>query len=228
MKKGLILPFLLAVFILANEELHAQYPDKKIELSFGAGYFATQLDHEGVIRSDATFAPEVGPGFSYFASVDYRLNEKFAIGLGFNGNYAQGEFIQNAIIDNQIVNGYLKAGAIANSHLLVNLTYAPQGDGFRPYGKLGLGFFSLQVEQGDVPLSLTDGVEVEMFPDYKGSGFGLLPELGAQYNAFSLSFAYSLPFVELTGEEVSGDFESPGTVTSGGFQINLGYRLALR
>jgi len=176
----------------------------KLSATIAVGYFTPFLTDEGIAFDNAVYDPQVGFGFSYSLSADYIFNEKFTLGAAFNGNHASGEFIRDATINGETVNGFLEAGAVPNTHILLNL----------------------QVEQGDVPLALTNNVEVEMFPDYKYSGFGVLPQLGFRKDAFSLSVGYSAPFGKLTGEAVPG-FNSPGTISSQGLQIDLGYRIFL-
>jgi hypothetical protein len=121
----------------------------------------------------------------------------------------------------------LEAGAIANSKILLNLTYASYGEGIQPSAKLGIGFFQNQVEMGDVPLELTNNVETELFPDYKYSGIGLMPEVGLSYNSISLSVGFSVPFDELEGEVIEGVPPSVGEISSMGLQVNLAYRIPL-
>ncbi len=198
----------------------------KLSATIAVGYFTPFLTDEGIAFDNAVYDPQVGFGFSYSLSADYIFNEKFTLGAAFNGNHASGEFIRDATINGETVNGFLEAGAVPNTHILLNLGYIMPGENFQPFVKLGFGFFSLQVEQGDVPLALTNNVEVEMFPDYKYSGFGVLPQLGFRKDAFSLSVGYSAPFGKLTGEAVPG-FNSPGTISSQGLQIDLGYRIFL-
>src|SRR5690606_32258123 len=103
------------------------------------------------------------------------------------GNYGKARFIKNAVINGEQINGYLEAGALANSNVLLNVTYWPGKAGLQPYAKVGAGFFISELELGDIPLRLTDNVEKELFPDYKSDGFGILPELGLKYNQFTLS-----------------------------------------
>ena len=121
----------------------------------------------------------------------------------------------------------MEAGAIANSKILLNLTYASYGEGIQPSAKLGIGFFQNQVEMGDVPLELTNNVETELFPDYKYSGIGLMPEVGLSYNSISLSVGFSVPFDELEGEVIEGVPPSVGEISSMGLQVNLAYRIPL-
>ena len=219
---------ILAIALIHSGLLLSQAnSEKKFSAALGAGYFNAILAEEGVGYSNATYAPEVGPGFSYFLSFDYHITNNFHIGLGYNGSYAASKFIKDATIESSTVEGYLEAGAIANSKFLLNLTYAATGGGIRPYAKIGFGFFQNQVEMGDVPLALTDNVELELFPDYKYSGLGLMPEVGVSYNSISLSVGFSLPFDELEGEMIEGVPPSVGEINSLGLQINLGYRIPL-
>jgi hypothetical protein len=229
MKESIITSLITIILSVFTVQISAQdaTQENNYSLAFGLGYFAPILSEEGITFSNATYNPQVGAGFSYFASFDYKLSEKFALGMGFNGNYAGAEFIQNAIVDDQQVNGYLEAGAVANTHILLNLTYARPGEGIQPYAKLGVGYFIEQVELGDVPLELTNNVETELFPDFKSSGIGLLPELGARYNDLAFSVAYSFPFDDLTGETVPGGYLSVGSIASQGLQINVTYRISL-
>lgn len=201
--------------------------EKRFSAALGVGYFNPILSEEGVSYSNATYAPNLGPGFSYFFSFDYHLTKNLHIGLGYNGSYAASKFIKDATINNSTIAGYLEAGAIANSQFLLNVTYASRIKGISPYAKIGVGYFQNQVEMGDVPLELTDNIEKELFPDYKYAGFGIIPEVGISYNSFSLSVAYSLPFDELEGELIAGVPPSVGKVSSSGLQINLAYRLSL-
>jgi hypothetical protein len=226
MKKQ-ILPILFFSFLTFN--LSAQFGniDQKYSLSFGAGLFTPFLDHEGVNYANAEFDPQTSSGISYFGSFDYAISEKLAIGVGFNGNYGTAEFIRNANVNGTQIDGYLEAGAIANSHFLLNLTYTGDGEGIQPYARIGLGYFFYQAEMGDVPMELTGGVEEEIFPDFKYNGLGIIPEIGLRFNAFSLTAAYSLPFGELEGEEVPGGYISPGRVNLSGLQVNLAYRIGL-
>lgn len=220
--------FLLAIALIHSGLLFSQNnSDKKFSASLGVGYFNAFLTEEGVGYSNATYAPEIGAGISYFFSFDYHLSNNLHIGVGYNGSYAASEFIKDAMIDNTTVDGYLEAGAIANSQFLLNLTYASISGGIRPYAKLGIGYFQNQVEMGDVPLELTDNVESELFPDYKYTGLGVLPEIGVSYNSISLSVAYSYPFDELEGEVIEGVPPSVGKVGSSGLQINVAYRISL-
>ena len=221
---------LLALTALCGNALNAQTNEaKKYSLSLGAGYFSALLDDEGIAYPNATYAPEVGPGLSYFASLDYGLTEDFYVGVGLNGNYARGEFIQNAEVNGSQVDGYLEAGTVSNLAFLLNFTYAPVKSGVQPYAKLGVGYIIQQAELGDVPLSLTNNVEFELFPDYKFAGFGILPEVGIKYNSLSLSAAYGLPFGDLTGEEEEGPdaYPSVGSISSRSLQVNVAYRLSL-
>jgi len=202
--------------------------DKNFSVSLGAGYFQAFVNAEGVTYSNAVYDPNVGPGVSYFVSFDYHLSETFAIGVGYNGNFASGEFVRNATVSNETINGFLEAGAVTNTQILLNATYTPQGrSAIQPFGKLGIGYLTQQVENGDVPMRLTGGVEMEIFPDFKNSGIGLLPEVGIRYNDFSLSAAYSIGFNKLTGEDNPDGFVSPGTVSSSALQINVSYRIFL-
>ena len=202
--------------------------DENFSVSLGAGYFQAFVNPEGVVYSNAVYDPNVGPGVSYFVSFDYHISETFAIGLGYNGNFAGGEFVRNATVNNETINGFLEAGAVTNTHILLNATYTPQGrSDIQPFGKLGIGYLIQQVENGDVPMRLTDGVEMEIFPDFKATGIGLLPEVGIRYNNFSLSAAYALSFDELIGEINPNGFVSPGSVSSNSLQINVAYRIFL-
>lgn len=224
MKKQL---FTFTAALIFAASLSAQFgnTDDTYSLNFGAGLFTPFLEDEGVLYDNAIFNAETSYGFTYFASFDYALSSNLAIGIGFNGNYAKSNFIQEATVSDVTVQGYLEAGAIANSHFLLNMTYSGDGDGIQPYAKIGLGYFLYQAEMGDVPIELTGGVEEEIFPDFKYNGFGALPELGVRYNSLSISVAYSLPFGELEGEEVPGGYISPGTVNLNGLQVNLSCRL---
>ena len=201
--------------------------EKKYSLSIGTGYFVPLLSEDGIAFSNATYDPQIGAGLTYFASFDYAVSEKFSVGLGFNGNHAGADFIRDVTVNDELVNGYLEAGAVANAHLVINCTYVKTGEGIEPFAKLGLGYFTEEVELGDVPLELTDNIEVEMFPDFKSSGFGVLPEIGVRYNAFSFSAAYSLPFDDLTGEAVKEGFVSTGSIASQGLQFNVAYKILL-
>lgn len=225
--KSIFLSIVLLVFqasqVTAQSTSNSQ--DKKYSLTIGTGYFGASVRTTSIAYENADYNQNISPGFTYFASLDYKLSEQFAIGLGYNGNYASAKFIENAVINGQQVNGFLKAGAVANSHVLVNLSYASVREGIQPFVKLGLGYFKNQVELGDVPLSLTDNVEVEMFPDFKYASIGIIPELGVKHGKLLFSAAYTLPFGALTGETVPGGFESQGSISSSGIQINLGYQI---
>lgn len=201
--------------------------DKKMSIKIGGGLFQPFLSETGVGYANASYDPNTGPGFSYFASFDYAITKNISIGVGYNGSFAGAEFIRNAVVDGQTINGYLEAGAVTNTHLLLNVTYTVSGEGIRPFATLGLGYLIQQVELGDVPLALTNNVETEIFPDFKSSGFGILPELGVQYYNFSLSAAYGISFEELTGEKNPDGFVSAGSLTSQALQINIGYRIYL-
>jgi hypothetical protein len=205
----------------------ASIEEKKFSLDIGFGYYRPVLSDEGVAYPNGTYDPEIGIGLSYFTSFNYALSEKFAVGVGFNGNVASANFIRDAEVNNETIDGYLEGGMVTNTNILVNLTYAPSGSGIKPYGKLGLGYFSQQVELGDVPEDLTGNEEVEIFPDYKAGGFGIIPELGVHIHNFFISAAYSIPFNKLTGETKDSGFISTGTISSQGLQINLAYRIML-
>jgi hypothetical protein len=196
-------------------------------LAFGAGLFGPNLSHSNITYDNAEFSPNIGPGISYFASFDYSVSEDFMVGIGFNGALAKADFIKDALVNDEQLIGYLDAGAIANTHFLLNLTYSPTGEGIKPFTRLGLGYFIEQAELGDVPLRLTDNVETEIFTDFKYSGFGLLPELGARYQSYTLSAGYSVALGELTGEKVKEGYQSPGEMTLQGLQINFAYRISL-
>ncbi len=222
------LALILAIALIHSGLLFSQNnSEKKFSAALGGGYFNAILAEEGVTYSNATYAPEIGAGFSYFLSFDYHLFNNLHIGVGYNGSYAGSKFIKGATIENSTVDGYLEAGAIANSKLLLNLTYALSSSGISPYAKLGIGYFQNQVEMGDVPLELTNNVELELFPDYKYSGFGIMPEVGLSFNSISLSLAYSLPFDELEGEMIQDVPPSVGKISSNGFHVNLAYRISL-
>ena len=224
--------------ILAQENTdisNSTKKEKKFSFKIGAGLyqpiindsgvtFTGGTNSDGVSFSGATFKPKVKTGFSFLTSVDYALSDNFNIGLGFNGAFAKAEFIKDATINGQVVNGYLEKGAVTNMHILLNFTYAPKGEGLKPFAKLGIGYVTQEVELGDIPLELTNNVETEIFTDYKNNGIGIIPELGVRYNKFFLSLAYSLSLKKLQGEEVDG-FISPGEVTSQGLQFNLTYDL---
>ncbi len=230
--KKIVLTSICAIFLTVSvTQSFAQENDlneeKKYSLALGLGYFNPILSEKGIAFSNATYDPQLGAGASFSASFDYALSEKFAVGVGFNGSYASAEFIRDAVVNDSQVDGYLEAGALENIYILANLTYSKPGDGIQPYAKLGLGYFIVEVELGDVPLELTDNVEVEMFPDFKSSGFGVLPELGVRYNALSLSVAYSLPFDDSEGETVDEGFQSAGSISSQGLQVNVTYRISL-
>lgn len=201
--------------------------DKKISLKFGVGYFQAFLSDEGVSYDNATYDPNVGAGVSYFLGFDYNITEDIAIGIGYNGTYGKADFIRNAVVDSQTINGYLEAGAVTNTHILLNVSYTPVGSGIKPYGKLGFGYLIQQVELGDVPLNLTNNVETEIFPDYKSKGLGIMPELGVRYGDFFLSAAYGFSLEKLTGEDNPDGFVSTGSLTSQSLQINLSYRIFL-
>ena len=201
--------------------------EKSYLLTIGAGYFGAILNESSIAYENAQYQQNVNPGFSYYASVDYIVSEHFSLGLGYNGEYASAEFIENAVVNGEQVNGFLEAGAVANGHVVLNMTYTFSGVEFQPYVKMGLGYFKRQVELGDIPLSLTNNVEVEIFPDYKYSGLGLIPELGVMFRSLRFSAGYSLPFGELKGEDVPGGYESQGSISSSGVQITVGYRFPL-
>ncbi|WP_192820563.1 hypothetical protein [Rufibacter sp. LB8] len=210
---------------LAPTEQFGQH--KKYSISAGFGYYLPLLSEKNVGYQNAEYSPEIGLGISYFISLDYALTQDLFVGVGFNGSYATARFIKNANLNGEQINGYLKAGALENSNFLLNLTYAPSGNGWQPYAKLGVGFFKSELELGDIPLRLTNNVESELFPDYKASGLGILPEIGLKYKQFALSSAYALPFKKLTGEEnpEPGAFPSTGTIKSHGLQVNASYRI---
>ena len=201
-------------------------PGKKYSVSAGFGYYSPQISAEGVSYPDAEFSPETGVGISGFASFDYALTTDLYVGIGYNGSYGKAKFIKNATIYGQQISGYLEAGALENSHFVLNVTYFPAKGGLQPYAKLGLGYFISELELGDIPLELTNNVETELFPDYKSQGFGVLPELGIKYNRFTLSAAYGIPFNKLTSEDPSEPdaYTSSGSIRSHNLQINVGYR----
>jgi hypothetical protein len=223
----ILLSFMIQGKTMAQDQANAQasMEEEKYSLIIGVGYFRPIMSYEGVAYPNATFDPEIGFGFSFFTSLDYALSEKFAVGVGFNGSIASANFIKDATVNNETIDGYLDGGGVSNTCILVNLTYAPPGSGIQPYVKLGLGYFMQEVELGDVPEELTNNEETEVFPDYKSSGFGILPEIGVRYQNFFISAAYSISFNDLTGETVDGGFTSPGTITSQGLQINLAYHV---
>jgi hypothetical protein len=241
MKKS-IYTFLTLLFIstsiLAQENLeisNSTKKEKKFSFKIGAGLFQPILSDSGVIFtsgtnsdgvsfSGATYDPQVTTGFNFSTSVDYALSDKFYVGLGFNGAFANAEFITDATVNDQMINGYLEKGAVENVHMLLNFTYAPKGEGIKPFAKLGIGYVTQEVELGDIPLELTNNIETEIFTDYKNNGIGIVPEFGVRYNKYFLSIAYSLSFNTLKGEEVDG-FASSGEVTSQGLQFNLTYDL---
>lgn len=202
--------------------------NKKYSITLGLGYYIPVLSDKNISFPNAQYNPEINSGISYFISLDYALTKDFYVGVGYNSSYAKAKFIENAIVNNQQVDGYLEAGALENSSFLFNITYSPNKKGFKPYAKLGIGYFLTEVELGDVPLSLTDNVEKELFPDYKSSGLGIMPELGVKYNLFTLSVAYGLPFNKLSGESSEVDtYESTGTMRSNSLLINVSYRILL-
>lgn len=201
--------------------------DKKISTAFGAGYYLPISNYEGVMYDNAQFDPQTSGGISYFLSVDYALNEKFKLGLGLNGAYASADFINNAIVNDFQVPGFLEGGAYSGMRLLVNATYFYSSEKIQPYGKLGIGYFVEQAELGDVPLELTDNVETEIFTDFKYSGLGVIPEFGLSYKDFAVSAAYSMAFGEMLGEVVQEGYQSPGQMNLSGIQLNLTYRIDL-
>ncbi|MGV3588257.1 MAG: hypothetical protein ACO1OF_14725 [Adhaeribacter sp.] len=203
--------------------------NKKYSVSAGLGYYLPVLAEENVSYAQAEYSPEFGLGFSYFVSLDYALTPDLYTGVGFNGSYGKARFIKNASINGEQINGYLKAGALENTNLLLNITYAPARNGLQPYAKLGAGFFISELELGDIPLRLTNNVESELFPDYKSTGLGIVPEIGLKYKQFALSAAYAMPFKKLTGEKVSEPeaYTSTGTIKSHSLQINLSYRTSI-
>ncbi|MEM9022266.1 MAG: hypothetical protein AAGB22_00895 [Bacteroidota bacterium] len=233
MKTTSIATFLALLFYLSPLTTWAQGEDnsaasskqKKFSFQLGIGYFRPILSDDGVAYPNGTYDPNIGLGFSYFGGFNYAFLPDFTVGVAYDGNYASAEFIEGANIDGQTVDGYLEAGAVTNSMILVNASYVPQGDGIKPYARLGMGYINQQVELGDVPLELTNDVETEIFPDYKSSGFVFMPEVGARYGKFFLSAAYSIPIDDLTGEIVDTGFTSSGTVTSQGLQIKFTYNL---
>jgi hypothetical protein len=89
---------LVIAFIHSGLLFSQSISDKKFSASLGVGYFYAILAEEGVSYSNATYAPEIGPGFSYFLSFDYHITNNFHIGLGYNGSYASSKFIQNGTI----------------------------------------------------------------------------------------------------------------------------------
>ena len=209
--------------------------EKKFSFKIGAGLyrpilndsgvtFTSGTNNEGVSFSGASYDPEIKTGFSFLTSVDYALSDKFYIGLGFNGAFANANFIRDATVNNQAINGYLEEGAVENILILLNFSYVPKGEGIKPFAKLGIGYVTQEVELGDVPLELTNNIETEIFTDYKNNGIGMIPEIGVRYKKFFLSLAYSLSFEKLQGEEVDG-FISAGTIRSQGLQFNLTYNL---
>lgn len=228
MKSYLIIAFLflLHLNVIAQDREAPQdlTQQKRFDFKLGFGYFRPVIGDDGVAFSNAIYDPSIGIGFSYFGALDYALSNEFHIGVGFNGNYARSEFIREAVVNGQTINGYLDAGGVENYFLLVNFTYAPQGGGLKPFAKLGVGYLSQEVELGDVPLELTNNVETEIFTDYKSNGIGVLPEIGLRYNKVFVSIAYSLSLNKLSGEMVDG-FVSSGEVSSNGLQINLTYSL---
>lgn len=197
---------------------------KRFSFKLGAGYFRPVISEDGVAFSNAAYDPDIGMGFSYLASLDYAISNKFSVGIGFNGNYAQSDFIRDAVVNNQTIEGYLNEGGVENYHILLNLTFAPVGTGLKPFAKLGLGYLSQEVELGDVPLALTNNVETEIFTDFKSSGVGILPEIGVRCSKLFISVAYSVSLSKSMGEEVDG-FQSSGELSSNGFQLNLTYNL---
>ncbi|NNC83258.1 MAG: hypothetical protein HKN79_06750 [Flavobacteriales bacterium] len=205
----------------------SQGMEKPFSASIGFGYAAAKVDHSNVAYTNAEFAPKIRAGFSYFASVDYAINERFQVGIGFNGTHSHAEFILNPSVGDEQVNGYLEKGNVSSTRTVLRLTYSSVKEGIRPFGRLAIGQFNEQAEMGDVPLKLTQNVETEMFPDFKYSGLGMLPEIGIHHKSFSFSVAYSLPFGELVGEEVPEGFESPGRMQTQCVQINACYCIDL-
>ncbi len=208
---------------------------KKFSLKIGAGLYQPNINENGVVFtngsnsdgvsfSGATYSPEIKQGINLLTSLDYALSDKFYVGLGFNSAFAKANFIRDARVNNQTIDGYLQNGALANMHMLLNFTYAPKGEGIKPYAKLGIAYLTQEVELGDVPLAITNNIETEIFTDYKSSGIGLIPELGIAYKNMFLSVAYNASLKELTGETVDG-FTSPGSITSRGLHFNFTYNL---
>lgn len=217
---------LLGILSLLAFASHAQ--DNRYSIAVGLGYYAPLLSAENISYPDAEYKQEIGAGISYFISADYALTRDWYVGLGFNGGYATAKFIKDPLINGEQIEGHLEAGALENMHFLLNVTYFPDEDGLQPYAKLGLGYFMNEVELGDIPLRLTDNVEKEIFPDYKSTGFGILPELGIEYNLLTLSVGYGLPFNELTGEDPEPEgYVSNGSIKSHSLQVNVAYRILL-
>ncbi len=220
--------FLSLIASSANAQVNPSTQVKRYSVNVGLGYFSPHLSDDGVSFPDAEYNPKIGVGFSYFISFDYALTNDLYMGVGFNGNYGKAKFIRNAVVNGERVNGYLEAGALENSHVMLNFTYAPEKQGIRPFARLGLGYFITEVELGDIPLYLTNNEEVELYPDFKSSGLGVMPELGLKYNHFSLSLAYGIPFDKLSGETPeSGAYVLSETIRSHSVQINASYRILL-
>jgi len=212
----------------ASTPINTSTENKKYSLAVGLGYFTPVLSAEGVSYPNGEYLPEYDLGVSFTLSFDYAVAKDFYIGVGYNGNYGKARFMKNVNINGEQITGYLEAGALENSSFLLNFTYFPTKKGIQPFAKLGLGYFINEVELGDVPLRLTNNVERELFPDYKSTGLGILPEIGVKYNRFTLSVAYGLPFNKLSGEEPElGGNISTGTIRSHSIQINASYRIVL-
>ncbi|MEL7003151.1 MAG: hypothetical protein AAFN93_10500 [Bacteroidota bacterium] len=105
---------------------------KKFSFKIGFGYYRPVISEDNVFFSNAIYDPDIGFGFSYLSALDYSISQDLSIGIGFNGNFSQAEFIREAVVDGQRINGYLDEGAVENIHILLNLTYAPPGDGIKP------------------------------------------------------------------------------------------------
>ncbi|NND94373.1 MAG: hypothetical protein HKN45_05865 [Flavobacteriales bacterium] len=230
MKKTISHLFTLLCLFLSPNLLFAQnspLDDGSIIGSIGIGYSGSHISYSGINYSNASFEPKIGLGFSYFASIDYSINERFSVGLGLNGTHSHAEFILDPSVGDDQVMGYLDKGNVSSVRTVLRITYSSVRDGIRPFARMAIGQFQEQAEMGDVPLKLTENVETEMFPDFKYDGLGILPELGVHQKSFSFSVAYSIPFGELKGEEVPEGFESAGKMTLQGVQVNVCYRIAL-
>lgn len=150
--------------------------------------------------SDAPEDLNLNGGLTVSADALYHLTPEFGVGLNYLSSALAGA--GGGDVD---LFGMRFIGAKA--------LYRLKDEGFSPYGGLSLGLSQLTTPE----YSITVGEETTTVPEQKGSGFGIVPEIGLAFGGFQISAAYLLP-TKYTIEDVISD-KSVGTLN-----INLGYR----
>lgn len=205
MKKLICFTLLIGVLVDSRAQ------DKKASIGFGiGGAVATAKEHNG--------SRDSGPGVNFYINGLYNINQKFSVGLEYNGNGSLIFGSSSTVFDIKptVINGILVKGK-----------YHFEGTVARAYVGINCGVYN--ITPGEVTFSLIFfllpvpvAIEFE-----KLTTFGFAPEFGVEIGAFQLSTSFHLPGkYETEFLDGNGDIRIIETKFAV-WQFNLGWNIGI-